>query len=257
MTKRSLMSTLKWIIGDILVPVAVGVSAVYVAVQANHISDLQAQIAEASERPVFEIYGHAFDEPMSLGTSAQIDIAVLDGTYSNYHSEIRTFLVCRFDRNNGDLRQVEKMDIPVNNFYSFVVPSQSLYGKVESLLPFRTLGNLEDLLDGVEEYYQQMPDLSFSTSVESCLKISYTNLLGEQETVYFLVDSSGLGVANQISGEYGADIFQKCQDMSDNGFSLSMSMWSETPVSELLEVIDHINTAGSQYKVSGDITPLS
>lgn len=249
MTKESLMNTLKWIIADILVPLAVGISAVYVAVKANQISELQAQITKTSEQPVFEIYGHPFDEPASFGDPAQIDIAVLDGKYSNYHSAVRTFLVCRFDRSNGELRQPapDKIEIPVNNFYSFSLPGHSLYGNVESLLPFNTLGNLKDLQAGAKEYYQQAPDLSFTTSVETCLKITYTNLLDEQETVYFLVDSEGMGLANQINEEYGADLFQKWQDMSDSGLAISMSMFSEVPVSELLRVLDHIHAAGAQY----------
>lgn len=228
MTKKSLMSTLKWIFGDILVPLVVGISAVYVAVQANRISELQAMIAKGSEQPTFEVAQLHCPQDEYCPQEERIEISVLDGKYSNYRSNIRTFLVCNFYHDDGTIWTPLLLDVelPMTAYYSRRENSNSLYGNIETWHSEDGYEKVRKLCSEVAHYYDNATandtyTVKFTDNVRTFLEITYTDLLGETEAVYYLIEPHANRPVVRIDAEYGVQQLKKFEEMMADGQSIS------------------------------------
>lgn len=241
MTKGSWMSTLKWIIGDILVPVAVGVSAVYVAVQANRISELQTLIAKSSEQPTFEVAQLHCARDEYYPEEERIEISVLDGKYSNYQSDICTFLICNFYRDDGTtLTPIGIAELPMTAYYSRRENSNSLYGNIETWHSGDGYEKVVELCNELAHYYDNASAndtyaVKFLGDKRTFLEITYTNLLNETETIYYLIDPHANRPVARIDAEYGAQQFMKFAQMLSDGQDIS-PLSSSADVSALIHV---------------------
>lgn len=240
---------------DILIPLLVGASALFTAIKANQISELQALIAKNTEKPTFEVVGHSFQDHIDSEMEISIDVSVLGGKYDNYQSEIITFLVCRYDDfdENSQWLPFETIEIPVTSYYDTRVNKPSLYGTVETFYTLQNYSALRKLRNSAKMYYESGSDRSFITSLESCLKITYTNLLDETETVYYLPDSDSFGPAARVNAEYGEQRFEKWKSMYECGLHIS----PYDTVSDLFQVINAVNENGNLYKNPGDTSIAS
>lgn len=233
------------VVRDILIPLLVGASALFTAVKANQISELQALIAKNTEKPTFEVVGHSFQDHFGSEMEISIDVSVLDGKYDNYQSQIITFLVCRYDNFDEDLQWLpfETIEIPVTGYYDIQIIKPSLYGTVETLYTLQNYSALSKLRSRAKMYYESGSDRSFMASLESCLKITYTNLLDETETVYYLPDSDSSGPAARVNPEYGEQQFEKWKAMYEHGLYIS----PHDTVSDLFQIIKTVNEVGNLY----------
>lgn len=234
------------VLKDIIVPVAVCLCAAYIAVQANRIADLQAMIAKNSERPTIEVTEHSFLDNFESEMEDSIDITILDGKYSNYQSEIITFLICEYDDidENSQYVPFKTFDIPISSYFDTHVKSQSTYGKVETIYTLQNTTWLKLLRSHAKEKYEQVAGRNFMTSVESYLKITYTNLLDEPETVYYLLDGNGIGPVARLNEEYGKARFQEWNSMMQNARQISPN----DTASDLFRVLSAIDETWGLYK---------
>lgn len=231
---------------DIVVPIAVGVSAIVVAVQANRISNLQAVIAKNAERPTIEVTEYSFLDNFESEMEDSIDITILDGKYNNYQSEIITFLTCKYDdiNENSQYAPFKTFDIPVSSYFDTHFKSQSVYGKVETIYTRQNSTWLRDLRRHAEEKYELLSDRTFMTSVSSYLKITYTNLLDEPETIYYLLDGNCIGPVARLNEEYGKNRFKEWKDMAEDGFQIAPN----DTASDLFRVLSMMDETWSPYK---------
>lgn len=250
-SKRSPMpkknSITKWdFVKDIFVPIAVCACAAYIAVQANRIANLQAMIAKNAERPTIEVTEHSFLDNFESEMEDSIEITILDGKYSNYQSEIITFLTCKYDDfdKNSQYVPFKTFEIPISSYYDTHFKSQSVYGKVESICTFQNTTQLRSLTNHAKEKYEMIPDRTFMTSVESYLKITYTNLLDEQETVYYLLDGNEIGPVSRLNEAYGEVRFKEWHDAAQNG----LQIFPGDTASDLFRVLSMMDKTWDLYK---------
>lgn len=243
----------KWeFIKDIVVPVIIGFCSLVVAISANRIAKsssetarLQALIAKNAEAPTIEV----IYLPGGYENDDIIKISILDGKYSNFESETVSFLSIIFVEDNGGGEWVYyRVDLPIDH-YLFGRGSQVLYGEIWEWISDST-SKLELLIDSCEEYFnkgdfQQSEAIRWmlsNISVFTCLKCTYLNLLGEEETVYY-INQPG----SQISRKSGEEWFQKHKDMGDDGFFLYSNSVEQNDVKDVRGLLDAIQASGEQY----------
>lgn len=231
---------------DIIVPIAVCACAAYIAIQANRIANLQAMIAKNAERPTIEVTEHSFLDNFESEMEDSIDITILDGKYNNYQSEIITFLTCEYDdiNENSQYAPFKTFDIPVSSYFDTHFKSQSVYGKVETIYTRQNSTWLRDLRRHAEEKYELLSDRTFMTSVSSYLKITYTNLLDEPETIYYLLDGNCIGPVARLNEEYGKTRFKEWKNMAEGGFQIAPN----DTASDLFQVLSMMDETWNPYK---------
>ena len=208
---------------DIFVPIAVCACAAYIAVQANRIANLQAMIAKNAERPTIEVTEHSFLDNFESEMEDSIEITILDGKYSNYQSEIITFLICEYDNFDENSQHVpfKSVGVPVLNYFDTHVRSQSLYGKVETIYTLENTSTIRSLRASAKGKYEEISNRTFSTSVESYLRITYKNLLDEPEVVYYLLDGNSTGPVARLNEEYGEARFKEWNDLTQDHIQIT------------------------------------
>jgi len=149
---------------------------------------------------------------------------------------------------NGD----ESIEIPVTSYYDIRVNKPSLYGTVETFYTLQNYSARRKLRSSAKMYYESGDDRSFMTSLESCIKITYTNLLNETETVYYLPDSDSFGPAAQVNTEYGEQQFEKWKSMYERGLYIS----PYDTASDLFQIINAVDESGNLYNNSRDTSAM-
>lgn len=231
---------------DFVVPLFTCACAAFAAYQANQISQLQAAIAKNSERPTIEVTEYSFIDNFESEMEDSIDITILDGKYDNYDSEIITFLICKFDDidENSQFVPFKTFEIPVSSYYDTHIKSQSIYGKVETLYTLQNSTAISYLRRDAKRRYEIVQGRTFTTSMESFLQITYTNLLNEQETVYYWLDGNGVGPVARLNEEYGEAQFEKWRNMTQNGLQIAPN----DTASSLFQVLSMIDETWDLYK---------
>lgn len=211
------------VLKDIVVPIAVCTCAAFIAVQANRIYNLQAMIAKNSESPTIEVTEHSFPDTLERGMEDSVDIAILDGKYNNYESDIITFLICEYNDvdENSQLIPNKTFEIPLVNYYDMRSQSQATYGKVETIYTLQNTTGMRSVRNAAKEKYEEVSGRTFTTSMESYLRITYTNLLDEPEIVYYRLDGSSDGIVARLNKEYGDTQFEKWQGMTQEGLLIT------------------------------------
>lgn len=219
---------------DFLVPITVGISAVIVAIKANQISEIQTLIAKNAERPIFQIVAH------TISTREQIDITVLSGIYSDYESEVITFVALDFVEydEDGIWRNQEGAECPTVGYYSVSTRDSDLYGTIETMSTYDQsyIGGdssyvmYQNLLDTISSHYdnQASPNSkespTYHASIHTYIKITYTNLLDEPESVYYSLCSYGASQAIRIDSKVGEQEFVKWKNMLGDGLFVNPSL---------------------------------
>lgn len=252
MDKKSFRETSKWIIADLLVPLVVGFSTIFIAAKANQIAELQALIAKNSEQPTFEISQQHYAQDDYYPEEDRIEISVLDGKYSNCQFNIYTFLVCTFRGygENFEYLQLNTVEIPISTYYYQRENNNSLYGNIETLHTGIQYERIESLCTDMKYQHDNAIDLEPVSSrvlrifIQTFLEITYTNLLDETETIYYLLDDSISGPAVRLDSEYGAQQVKKFNKMVANDLYIELSSSSD----DVFDIINTINESGNLYK---------
>lgn len=225
----------------------VGVCSVLVARYGNKTAELQAMIAKNAEAPIFEIiytppYENDSKEP-------SIEVSILEGKYSNFDSEIRTFLSFNFtETSSGYWTSLNKVDLPALSYYTGGNEAGPRYGVVDTWTG-TSASELDSFLrDCVACYTGRMSFTDQPTSIQitivTYLKLTYLNLLGDEEAVYYCIDPDSHISIVQIDSKQGEEKFEKYDTMIYNGLFVNIAEDNPSDKADVFQRIEMTISAG-------------
>ena len=237
---KAKLGKIKW---EIIVTVIISLTSVFVAIKANNISKMQAEIARNSVLPSFNI-DEKIKESDVFGwkESSIIEISNLSGKMNNYQAKVITFLHCGYFE--SELADYEIVDIPIESYYIMGVKYGTTNGIIEEK---ETLGNYDKVKKLEEAIIQfnraNQNGQSINAQVQSYLKITYLDLLNENQEIYYLIDPI---VVKMISVESGQFQFDKYNKLTESKFTINPNRFDEISVNEVIDAIEGI--LSSDYK---------
>ena len=230
----------KW---EIIIAAIISLTSVFVAIKANNISKMQAEIARNSVLPSFNI-DEKIEESDGFGwkESSIIEISNLSGKMNNYQAEVITFLHCGYFGN--ELVEYEIVDIPIESYYILGVKHGTSNGIIEEK---ETLGNydkVKKLKEAILQFNRENQNgQSISAQVQTYLKITYLDLLNENQEIYYLINPIAVKMINVESGQFQFDKYSK---LIESNFAINPNRFDEISVNEVIDVIEGI--LSSDYK---------
>lgn len=135
-----------------------------------------------------------------------IEITNLEGRLNNYSSDVITFLQCQYiDKDNN----YYEADIPVQNYYIVNVRNGTGVGVIEEKKTMSNYSEMEVLKNNIRNYMQKHDDESMYFSLNSYLKVSYTDLLNEKEILYYKVNSEKVDLLNESVGGEKFELYKE------------------------------------------------
>lgn len=226
---------IKW---EVLTTIVISITSVFVAIKANDISNLQAEIAINSALPTIEVDEKVTAENSFNGKERSIiEISNLGGKINNYQSKVITFLECQYS--NEDKVLFERYNIPVISYYYVYMRSGAITGVIEEIDTSNSYDILKELdihiMDfNKEQEYQQ----TIVAELCSYLEIRYIDLLGEKRRLYYQIDSSGAFV---LDDEVGQKKFDEYYYLTNAGCGIDLNRNSNISVDEVLGNINGIS----------------
>ena len=210
----------------------IGFSGVFIATQTYQTNKIQTEVARNSVLPDFVINEEVlYDEETEKSTDMVIEISNLEGRLNNYHSNIVTVLQCQYVDEEANEYQAE---LPVENYYIVGNRSGKSTGSIEKR---RTAGNYlkwQKLETDIRNYTQNSGISSLSAVLKSYVKISYTNLLGEKEEIYYQVDSFQTELMDK---ENGQNKFENYNLLCESNLGINFNEAKEVQVVDLINTI--------------------
>lgn len=237
---KAKLDKIKW---EIIITAIISLTSVFVAIKAYNISKMQAEIAKNSMLPSFNI-DEKIEESDGFGwkESSIIEISNLSGKMNNYQAEVITFLHCGYF--GSELADFEIVDIPIESYYILGVKYGTTNGIIEEK---ETLGNydkVKKLEEAILQFNRENQNgQNISAQVQTYLKITYLDLLNENQEIYYLIDPIA---AKMISVESGQFQFDKYSKLTESKFAISPNRFDEISVNEVVDVIEGI--LSSDYK---------
>lgn len=224
---------IKW---EVVITIIISVVGLFISWQAYKISELQTEIVKSSSLPnilIEEI--EKIDEDTGKTIDTKIQISNLDGRLNNYSSEIVTFLKCQyFDENNN----FYYADIPVESYYIIGAKSGTNIGIIENKGTAFNYSKIELLRQDIKAYNENTDNEFLSVRLESYLKISYVNLLGEEEILFYKTDIFETNLIDEIEGEHAFGIYE---EINNQGLGINPNRSDRISINNLIDKI---------YKVS-------
>lgn len=195
---------IKW---EFVITMMISVFGVYISYKANEMSRLQAEIAKNNSLPNFVIENKTEeDEDTGEIVDTVIEITNLEGRLNNYSSDVITFLQCQYiDKDNN----YYEADIPVQNYYIVNVRNGTGVGVIEEKKTMSNYSEMEVLKNNIRNYMQKHDDESMYFSLNSYLKVSYTDLLNEKEILYYKVNSEKVDLLNESVGGEKFELYKE------------------------------------------------
>ena len=180
--KRKYFRLCKEIIRDFIFPLIMGISSIVVAINANRLSEMQALIAKNAEAPTIHIQEQLYD------SKSVIEIFLLNGKFKNFKSEIITFLKCdSCDSVDMVWTVLDTYELPIVDYYDTKGNYGEKYALIEEYCCNDFYDSYNELKNSLEKIYNEREGLTLSTSFQTYIKVSYLNLLNEQEEAYQFV----------------------------------------------------------------------
>ncbi len=224
----------------VMVTTIVGLATAFISWKANSIYELQAIIAKNSELPNFQVEMERVYEDNYQTNYSIIRILNLGGKFHNYKAEVITFMECDV-YNDLDNSYYEIM-IPVSDYYSdwysfsYTEEGSNVIQGFDN--KFKTV-IIDRLNDEVQLYNERKEDGELYFYLESYIKISYINLLGEQEVEYYFIDF--LNQLTLVEKAMGENAFKIYEEEKSKGNIIDIPINGDIRVSQLLECLNKIS----------------
>lgn len=170
----------KW---EILITLIISVTSIFLATKANEMTRIQTEVVRNSSLPDLQVVEKNENEYDSV-----IEISNLEGRIDNYNSRIVTFLKCSYVDGKNDFYEEE---IPIFNYY--IIGSKS--GKNIGILEKKATGGncykINSLIQKIPEYSKKN-EKSLYAEINSYLCISYLDVLGETQEIYYQTNSTSI-----------------------------------------------------------------
>lgn len=247
------LGRIKW---KFVITIVVSLSSVFVAIKANNIYKMQAEIARNSALPMIEIDERI--EENRGGTweeSSIIEISNSSGKMNNYHATVITFLDCGYFEN--EIAEYEEVEIPIENYYLLGIKEGGATGIIERKDSIGNYTKIEKLKEEITQFNQENENgKKIDPIVKSYMKISYLDLLNEQQELYYLLDSIDV---KMIDSKLGQAKFDKYRLLTEKNFSINTNSFDELSVNDVLDNIEKILSLGDidsieqKISVTGEI----
>lgn len=236
------ISKIKW---EVLITIIISFTSVFVAVKANNISKMQTLIAKNSALPTIEVNEKVVENTwFPGGETSIIEISNLSGKLNNYASDVVSFLHCGyFGEETGPY---ETMDIPLENYYIMGEKNGVVTGVIEKKSALNNYDRVQALRKDILQFNKENEDgKSIEANVQTFLKISYLDLLNEEQVVYYMVDPIAVKI---IKPDYGQSQFEKYREMTGDGYGINPNGVNKILVED---VLDNITRVISNDKADG------
>ena len=232
------LGKIKW---EVAITIIVSLSSVFVAIKANNIYKMQAEIAKNSALPMIEVDEKV--EESSWGDwdkSSIVEISNLSGKMNNYQSSVITFLDCGyFESETAEYKNVE---IPIQGYYLLSIKEGGTTGIIERKESIGNYSEIEKLKQEITQFNKENGNgKRIDPLVRSYLKISYLDLLNEQQELYYLLDTVNV---KMIELESGQEKFDKYRMLIEKGFYIDTNSLDKVSVNEVLDNIEKIFSLG-------------
>ncbi len=221
----------KW---EIIITMIIGVVGLFVSCKTYEISELQAQIARSSSMPNIVLdEKYRIEEGTQRFNDTIIEISNLDGRLNNYHSEIVRFIECQYIDENNNFYCV---DVPVENYYILGTRSDTNTGIIEIRETGGNFSKIELLKNEIFEFNKRETGESLTIELKSFTKISYINLLNEEETLYY---ESDVFETKKISTWEGEKKFTTYEKFKEQGQTVNPNRIDGIVIEDLLAKISN------------------
>lgn len=232
--KRKLCS-IKW---EVLITVIISLTSVFVAIKANAIYNMQAEIARNSALPTIEV-NEKIEEDNQIGWGEYnvIEISNLSGKLDNYQSEIITFMHCGYFENRID-DYYKEIDIPIENYYIFEIKKGNINGLVEEKSTAGNYVKVKKLMEDIRNYNKKNEKgQQVNAILYSYLKISYLDFFNEEQVLYYKIDPIDV---EMVDSDFGKSQFDKYKTAYEQNFYINPNQDSIVSVNEVINCIEGI-----------------
>lgn len=199
----------KW---EVLITIIISITSVFLAFKANEMTRTQTEVIRNSSLPNIQVVEkNITNEETDEAYDSIIEISNLEGICSNYSSSIVTFLECSYLDEHNNFFTVK---IPVFNYYIISSKSGKNIGILEEK---RSIGNkkkIEKLLKKVHEYNIRREG-SLYAEITSYLYVSYIDVLGEEQKIYYKTDIFNTVVIDEKAGEQQFSIYNTLNELNE------------------------------------------
>lgn len=235
----------KW---EVLVTIIISCTSIFVAVKANDISKMQTLIARNSALPTIEVNEKIVNNFWSNGGETSIiEISNLSGKLNNYASDVVSFLHCGyFGEETGPY---ETVDIPLENYYLMGEKNGAITGAIEIKSALNNYDRIQILKKDTLQFNKENEDgKSIVANIQTFLKISYLDLLNEEQVIYYMVDPIEVKIVNP---DYGQNQFVKYKEMTDDGYGINPNGVDRVLLEDVLENITRVISNDKIYDYEG------
>lgn len=215
-----------------LITAFIGIVSVFVMIKANNIARTQALVAKNLTLPTFEVDESIADNRITGEENSCIEIYNIDGKMNNYQSRIITFLECDYADTKENV--YKSCTIPVISYYF----SNTTYGTTHGLIECaESVGNyamMEQLEKDTLDFDLKSDTKSISIELQSYLTISYLDVLGKMQQIYYVVDS---GNSKILDVDVGKSYFENYDSLVDTGCVINTNKMQSISVDELIKTI--------------------
>lgn len=241
---------IKW---EIVITFVISLTSIFVAIKANNISKMQAEIARNSALPMIEVE-EKIKESSDIGweESSVIEISNLSGKMNNYQADVVTFLSCGYFA--SETAEYKTVDVPIENYYLLNVKEGTVTGIIERKDSIGNYAKVKKLKEVILQFNRENQEgKSIDAQLQSYLKISYLDLLNEKQVLYYSLDTID---AKVIDSDLGEMQFDKYNRLTADDFCINTNRFDEVSVEEVLDTIDEILSLGNVDLVNKEIDVL-
>lgn len=172
---------------------------------------------------------HEVDGTSYIIENSVIEITNLEGRLNNYRSKIVTYLKCTYiDEENNCF----EANVPAAYYYFVGNTSGNNIGIVETRRSMNNASKMHSLRKRILEYNEAHEKETIVMQQESCLNISYIDLLGDEQNLYYLTDISGV---EMIDEQQANNIFELQERFTNLDYCLDFNNHEEITVENLIE----------------------
>lgn len=234
-------SKIKW---ELIATLVISVSSVFVAIKANTISNIQAEIARNTALPVIEVTERVEDaEGFEWDKHSVIEIKNLSGKMNNYQSEVISFLHSGYF--NKTSQSYETVDVPMMGYYFFGIKERTTSGVVEKKYTADNFSRFLDLRQSAQLYNDEKDSIvDLNIQIVTYLRIRYLDLLSQEQEEYYLVNST---VASLIDSAEGREVFSKYNNFLASGLYINPNRAEDFTAEKTIAKIKEVQN----YDVTG------
>lgn len=220
---------------NVIITIIISITGVFVSWQAYKVSKLQSEIARNSLLPNIQI--NEKDEPYdSTDNEYQsiIEILNLEGKINNYSSRVVTFLECDYV---NDKESYNSQEVPVFNYYIWHRLSGNITGTLEEMGTAYNQEKIKKLQKDILAYNKKTEE-SLYVQLKSYVRIEYKDLLNEDQTLYYCIDTLNTTCIEESEGNKA---FKKYDTLLKNEIGIDLNINDSIPVNQLIDKIHSVS----------------